>query len=106
MALQKNININVNGILEYTGALVSTTVQTFNNCYIKITNLSGNKDLINIQVTVYDTKGGKILNRKNYSFTPSVSDTSKNFIKQGYEYLKTLDEYKDAVDLLDEEQTA
>jgi hypothetical protein len=33
-------------------------------------------------------------------------DDSKNFIKQGYEYLKTLTDFQDAADVLETGQTA
>ena len=45
----------------------------------------------------FDSEYG-YLEQKIYNFIPSVEDTSSNFIKQGYEYLKTLDEYADLVD--------
>ena len=54
---------------------------------------------------VFNKKNGDLLQTKNYSFIPNIEDAAQNFIKQGYKYLKTLDEYKDATNLLDEGQT-
>jgi hypothetical protein len=76
------------------------------NAYFRIDNLNGNKNGINIILGIYSNKdSSKAIETKLYTFVPNVLDNSKNFIKQGYEYLKTLDEFKDAVDLLDEGQT-
>lgn len=97
MAISKNIILN-NGL-------------EVNNAYIRIDTINGYKGGLDISVNFYTSQGaftsGKgYLEQKMYNFVPSVIDTSANFIKQGYEYLKTLDEYKDAVDVLDEGQTA
>lgn len=97
MALSKNNKISIGG-----------KDIVFENCYIKIVFDNGTKNKRQITVMFYDNKENlnPIGNPKYYEFIPDVSCDSDNFIKQGYEYLKTLDEYKDAVDLLDEYQTA
>jgi hypothetical protein len=97
MALQKTITL--------TNGLTAT------NAYVRIDTISGYKGELNISVNSYASQdafvGGKgYLEQKLYNFIPSVADGSTNFIKQGYEYLKTLDEYKDATDILEEGQTA
>ena len=80
---------------------------TFENAYIKITNISGNKELEILTVSIYsDNTQNNLIEIKEYNFIPNVENSAPNFIKQGYEYLKTLDEYKDVIDLLDEGQTA
>lgn len=96
MALSKNIILN-NGL-------------TVENAYIRIDTVNGYKGGLDISVNSYISQkvfatGQGYLEQKIYSFIPNVDDTASNFIKQGYEYLKTLDEYKDAMDLLDEGQT-
>lgn len=82
-----------------------------NESYIKIIENGGNKDLQNIRVAFYNsetdyTSGKTVIDSELQSFIPDITDSGLNFIKQGYEYLKNLDRYKDAVDLLDEGQTA
>lgn len=68
-------------------------------CYTVITRIEGDKTFIQFEV-----EDRRLSNQENviqylkYNFVPSVEDNSDNFIKQGYEYLKTLEEYKDAVD--------
>lgn len=89
MALSKTINLQ-NGL-------------TVDNAYIRIDTVVGSKDLLNITVKSYISQqafqeGKAYLEQKLYSFTPSVEEETSNFIKQGYEYLKTLEEYQDAVD--------
>lgn len=76
---------------------------TANNAYIRIDTVSGYKGGLDISLNSYLTKQGfengmGYLEQKIYHFIPSVDDGSSNFIKQGYEYLKTLPEYSDAVD--------
>lgn len=89
MALKKNI------ILE-SGLSVS-------NAYIRIDNLEGNKEFLNITTKSYvdsdsATEGKSELSTIRYAFTPSVADGAANFIKQGYEHLKTLDAFAGATD--------
>lgn len=71
---------------------------TLNNAYIKITCLTGNKDNLSITATILTNDKNIVIDEFIYGFVPSVEDISANFIKQSYEYLKTLDEYNDAVD--------
>lgn len=70
------------------------------NAYHKIDSIGGDKNQIFITLGIYTdaTNNKKWLTTKTYSFVPDVSDVTDNFIKQGYEYLKTLDEFADAVD--------
>lgn len=53
-------------------------------------------DKNNMIVRVGFTKDGKELPHKAYSFITSLVEI--NFIKQAYQYLKTLEEFKDAED--------
>lgn len=79
----------------------------FEECYLQILDYSGDKNTANISVVIYESVNKEnIIDNIPYTFKLNTSDTAVNIIKQGYEYLKTLDEYKDAVDLLDEGQTA
>lgn len=82
MALQKTIKV-----LDNLGIEVE-----LKNPYIKIDSLAGNKNKLNINVGVY-IENIKVT-QFNYFFVPSLDRT--NFIAQAYEYLKTLDEFKDA----------
>lgn len=97
MALKQNIALN-NGL-------------SIENAYIRIDTFSGSKSNVKIVVNSYISQesfnsGIGYLEQKIYSFTPDITDTAKIVLKQGYEYLKTLDEYKAASDILDNGQTA
>ena len=67
----------------------------FNNAYFKITSISGDKNSITIYVSCFKEKDNLCIKTDAYSFTPTMED---NFIKQGYEYIKSLPEYTDAID--------
>lgn len=84
---------------------------TLPNAYIKIDFVSGNAASLSLTVSTYVSKtvsdqaknGEKRWVEQRYIiFIPSVEDGSPNFIKQGYEYLKTLPEYAGATDVLEE----
>jgi hypothetical protein len=86
--------------------LASSYGITFENAYIRVAELSGSKDILNIRVKWYVNQtarenSSQPLQQKEYSFVPSVEDNAYNFIKQGYEYLKTLEEFSTATDVLD-----
>lgn len=73
--------------------------QLYPAAYLQITSLEGNKDGVKLLLTIYaDSTKELVVDYKYYTFTPSVTDGSANFIQQGYEYLKTLPEFADAVD--------
>lgn len=72
-------------------------LSTFEKSYIKIESLNGDKNNINLNVSFYSNIDNKrFLKATNVSFIPTLD---KNFIEQGYEYLKTLEEFKDAKDV-------
>lgn len=72
----------------------------FADSYIRIDYDSGNKDLRSITVTFYvDENKDEIIERKSYTFKPNINDDSENFIKQGYIFLKTLDEFNGVIDV-------
>lgn len=73
--------------------------------YIKILSITGDKNKIRIKVGTHTSNKENLLTVEVVEFTPSVSNTSYNFIKQGYEYLKTLPEYANAIDVLEEGQS-
>ena len=89
MALQKTIELE-NGI-------------TVENAYIRIDTVSGYKGGIIISVNSYVSaeaynNGKDYIEQRIYSFVPNVADDAPNFIRQGYDYLKTLPEFEDAMD--------
>jgi len=67
------------------------------NCYIKVDEVSGNKD--KVQILVAFIINDEVVDTTRVSFAPSVADSSDNFIKQAYEHLKTLPEFLGATDI-------
>jgi hypothetical protein len=63
--------------------------------YIKVQNVSGDKNTVSAIVMFTDDN---IQFSKNYTFPVSVADGAPNFIKQAYEYLKTLSEFENSED--------
>lgn len=91
MALQINTTIEVYG-----------TQLEFQNSYHQIDMLNGNKDGLSFIVCIYDSQQKtNLISQKTFSFVPSVAPDSLNFIAQGYNYLKTLPEYENAEDILE-----
>lgn len=77
---------------------------TLDAAYIRIDEQSGDKANVNLRVHTYTTlencqAGRPWIVEELYNFTPSVADDAPNFIKQGYEYLKTLPEFELATDV-------
>lgn len=92
MALTLNIELSSGIILDHA--------------YCRIGSLSGDKNLLNITVNTYMDhdavlSGKGTVQQSGYDFVPSVEDNAPNFIKQGYEYLKTLPEFAGATDILE-----
>ena len=68
----------------------------FNNAYIKVVALSGNKELMRIEVGTHRDVNALVVDRQQYYFAPDLG--GKNFIAQAYEHLKTLPEFTGASD--------
>lgn len=68
----------------------------FENCYIKLKNLNGNKHSMLADFGIYKQPNGDLLQEKTIIVVPNLDDT--NFIQQAYDALKSLPEFADAVD--------
>ncbi|MCB5235517.1 hypothetical protein [Niallia circulans] len=80
------------------------------NAYITIGRLEEQNKYITIYVETFldqaaYLEGKPYVSRKSYNFDADVSENSLNYRKQGYEFMKTMDEYGDAIDVLEEGQT-
>jgi hypothetical protein len=71
----------------------------FKNAYIQVAEISGTKKLLNIKVFIKKQDQVNVLDERVVSFVPSVDDGSKNFIKQAYEHLKTMEEFSNGKDI-------
>lgn len=77
-----------------------------NDAYVKIDTVAGNKTKIDLDIKVFisedaSNNGLPSIDQLFHSFIPDISDSSVNFIKQGYEYLKTLPKFSKAIDILE-----
>jgi hypothetical protein len=90
-----NISKNFEKTVQIGTEITESISTTIDSLYCKISKVSGNKEKI---VFVLDyTKDGTCYEKMKFSFIPDVDDF--NYLKQGYEHLKTLPEFADAVDV-------
>jgi len=72
------------------------------DCYWKITKLRGDKNRIEFYLGVFRDKekadAGIIINEFLYEFVPDL-ESSDNFIAQAYNYLKTLPNFENAINI-------
>lgn len=66
------------------------------NVYIKVNQIKASKELA--EATITYSVDGEVKDTKGIVFNVDVTDGSVNFIKQAYEYLKTLPEFSGATD--------
>jgi len=65
--------------------------------YIRVAHITGTKDQITANVVFHKNSGnGEMFKANAHTFKPNMD--GGNFIKQAYEYLKTLPEFANAVD--------
>jgi hypothetical protein len=69
---------------------------TFNEAYIKVEALIGDKTQMRVDVAVHKKQGEQVVDRKNYFFTPNLDGS--NFIAQAYDYIKFQPDFTGAVD--------
>ena len=80
---------------------IPNTEESVRNAYAKIVAISGSKDQLGLCLFYYTkqpTPENQTIrfNSENFTFTPELD--GKNFIAQGYEYLKTLPQFANAQD--------
>jgi hypothetical protein len=73
------------------------------NSYARIQSFDGDKDGISVLLFYYKDqdsflKGKAPFLQQHYSFVPSVAEDAANYHKQGYEYIKSLPDFFDAID--------
>lgn len=94
MALQKFIQFEGTATVQTpSGAMDGGKVQINFSAYIKVVSIKGNKSNV---IAKIEFKGETQNFTKQYEVPVSVIENSPNFIKQVYEYLKTLPEFAGA----------
>ena len=64
--------------------------------YLKVANVNGDKNRVAFVMTYAVDATHDSLKTEHFSFVPSMD--GDNFIKQAYEYVKTLNGFQDATD--------
>jgi hypothetical protein len=96
MALKNIVEIEGELVIKTDyGLIVKGKDVSANVFYIKVDNIQATKKQANASVSF---NSDKLNFKKNYSFKVSVENNAPNFIKQAYEYLKTLPEFANAED--------
>lgn len=72
-------------------------MSVFENAYIRVEEVSGGKSNATAHIKVWREKDSGFIVNMHKDFVPSMD--GDNFIKQAYEYLKTLPEFADATDI-------
>jgi hypothetical protein len=90
MALQTRVELSNGLVLE--------------NAFVKVLTINGSKNYMGITVQVYLTRekyeeGKEAVSGGIYAFNCSCEESEGNHFAQAYRYLKTLPQYKDAVDV-------
>lgn len=72
------------------------------DCYVKITSsvieASTPTKVQKVSVSIYDKGQLHAIDHDMVMFEPNLEDDSGNSLKQGYEYMKTLEKYSSAID--------
>ena len=96
MALRKIIDLSGKTVLRTEfGNIETGNNQISISAYIKVLNVNGNKEQViaSVQFT-----SDKITYNQNFNVPVNVTNDSSNYIKQTYEYLKTLPEFSGSED--------
>lgn len=73
------------------------------SAYFKISNINCTKEFMDFTVNIYKDKACRFENKStidslNYICVHDISNNSLNVFRQAYEYLKSLDDYKNSID--------
>ena len=96
MALKKIIELEGSTFLSSKyGSIKTGESKVAIAAYIKVFNVWGDKNTLDANVSF---TSDEVQFNKNYTFPISVDNGAPNFIKQTYEYLKTLPEFENSED--------
>ena len=68
---------------------------TFDDAYIKVVSVNGNKQTAEVKYAIFSKDGGDFLKSGASVFEPSM--IGGNFIAQAYDHLKTLPDFDGAI---------
>lgn len=98
MALTQTIQVTGNGFIVSNGTNhpVANISTTYDDCYIKVAEITANKTEGQAVVVFTKEANNSILFERSFLFP--INLVGDNFIKQAYEHLKTLPEFANATD--------
>lgn len=70
---------------------------TVTDGYLRVTEVSGSKNRVAFSVSFSVASDTEAVKYEDFNFVPDMD--GDNFIKQAYEYMKTLPDYADATDV-------
>lgn len=96
--------LSINNYLLKNGLIAPTT-------YIIVDYLNGTQNTINFNVNTFISKKAKEehsqpIEFQTFQFESDTTDSALNIFKQAYEHLKSLDQYKNAMDILEDGQSS
>lgn len=96
MALKKDYEHNFVASAQFPWGQIETADGKIilEDAYIKVITVNGSKETVTANVSIKSEEKELLV---SYDFSPSMEGS--NFIKQAYEYLKTLPEFSDAQDV-------
>lgn len=74
------------------------------DCYLKVVSLSGDQQQVGIVLGAFANKenadnGFPHIDLLEYYFEPNLDENAKEWITQSYNYLKSLEDFSDALDV-------
>lgn len=86
-----------------TKSITVDTGVTLPNAYYRISTVGGDKEKQILTLCLFSSQtayldGKDCMEQKYHDFIPSVEEGAPNFIKQGYEYVKSLPDFSDVID--------
>ena len=97
MALKTHLRKTGEAVISFEGqsSKLENYTKDFGDVYIKVESVSASKNK-GAAIVSFTSDANKF--DKSYEINVSVQDGAENFIKQAYNYLKTLPEFSSAVD--------
>lgn len=87
----------------------ATSGLVVDDAYFRIQYIYGDKNMLYVDFATFVSRNHALEGRPSisintYSFVPDVRDNALNFYRQAYAYIKRREEFKNAVDVLEEGQ--
>ncbi|MCM3110690.1 hypothetical protein [Lederbergia lenta] len=80
------------------------------DAYFRVDTISCNKDICNISLLSYINRnaflqGKSFVTTESHTFSPDLTAGAPNLFQQAYDYLKTIEDFEDAEDVIEIDQS-